>query len=290
MPKYHIVTDSAVRFGNPRLVQDYAITIMPSQIIVGEQRYTDGVDLTDEETLRLFESKTVIPHIMPPSVDNYAAMYTRLLHLYDGVISIHASRDLSRNWHHAREAAQRLTGKPVAVVDSQTICAGQGMLVRLAAQMAQTATDFETLVQNVRGAVERIYSVYYVETLEALHQNGIMSASRMILGTTLGIKPFLSIEDGRMMVIEKVRTRSQAIERLVEFLVEFETLDDAVIVQHRSHISEQTRILQDRLSVEFPGQHFPFTMYGASLAAVLGTEATGVVVLESEIEIDHHDI
>jgi fatty acid-binding protein DegV len=142
--------------------------------------------------------------------------------------------------------------------------------------------DFETIVKKTRSAVERLYAVYYVESLEYLHKNQIMSNSRTILGAMLGIKPFLSIEEGRIIVIEKVKTRTQAIERLVEFLIEFEDIDDAVIIQPRTHITEQTRIIQDRLSMEFPGKHFPYTLYGASLASLIGTTATGIYVLESE--------
>ena len=57
-----------------------------------------------------------------------------------------------------------------------------------------------------------------------------------------------------------------------------------MIIQNRTHITEQARQLQDRLSLEFPGRHFPYTMYGMVLASLLGGEATGVMVLESELE------
>ena len=93
-----------------------------------------------------------------------------------------------------------------------------------------------------------------------------------------------NLEDGKLVVTEKVRSRAQAIDRMVEFLVEFDELDDAMIVQNRTHITEQARLLQDRLSVEFPGRHFPYTMYGMALAVMIGGDATGVVVLEKETE------
>ncbi|MEO0594915.1 MAG: hypothetical protein AAF126_02270, partial [Chloroflexota bacterium] len=55
-------------------------------------------------------------------------------------------------------------------------------------------------------------------------------------------------------------------------------------VQNRAHITEQARQLQDKLAMEFPGRHFPYTMYGLVLAVLLGGDATGVMVLESEME------
>jgi len=98
----------------------------------------------------------------------------------------------------------------------------------------------------------------------------------------LNIKPVLTIEDGRLIAIEKVRTRLQAIERLVEFVIEFTEFEDMLIMQHRSGQTEQTRMLQDRLKLDFPDVHFPHAMYGASLAALIGTDATGLAVLENQ--------
>ena len=158
------------------------------------------------------------------------------------------------------------------------------MLVRAAVTAIQHEETVDDVVKAVRGAVDRIYSAYYVETTGYLLHNKIMSASHAILGSLLGIKPFLTIEDGHLMLIEKVRTRAQAVERLVEFVAEFTDLEDVVILQHKAHMSEQTRMLQDRLALEFAGRHFPYTVYGASLAALIGADATGIVILEGETE------
>lgn len=291
MPKIHIVTDSGARFSNPRLIKHYPVTILPNEIEIAGKRYKEDIDLTTEEALRLISTQKTPPKVIPPSENDYAELFSRLSYHYDAVISIHPSRELSDSWQNGRRAAQQVSGQcEIAIVDSQSLCAGQGMLVRVAARAAQEHEDVEDIIQAVRGAVERIYSVYYVDDLNYVRVNGIMKPSHAILSTKLGIKPFVSLEEGNLIVIEKVRTRSQAIERLVEFLVEFIELDDAVILQHRNAISEETRLLQDRLSVEFPGQHFPFVMYSGTMATYLGTTATGVAVLEKEVDDLDYDL
>lgn len=95
--------------------------------------------------------------------------------------------------------------------------------------------------------------------------------------------PFFAIEHGRLTAVEKVRTRSQALERLVEFAIEFTDIDDILIAQHKVAITEQTRQLQDRLAAEFPKHKFPYALYGATLASKIGADATGIVILEQEI-------
>lgn len=286
----HIVTDSGAVFTNARTIQQYPVTVVPNKINIGGKLYRENVDFTADEAMKIIATQTRPPEIIPPTVEEFAAIYGRLSRTSTAIVSIHTSREISQSWQNAREAARQVSGScEVAVVDSQTICVGQGMLVRLGSQAILEGREFEDVVNVVRGAVERIFSVYYVESPLYLQRSELMSESRTILLAMLGLKPFLSIEDGRLIVTEKVRTRSQAVERLVEFLTEFEELEDAAIIQNRPHITEQTRILQDRLAVDFPGRHFPYTLYGASLAALIGADATGVVVLEKETELDEYD-
>lgn len=279
MPKIRIVTDSGARFSNPRLIKHYPVTILPNQIEIGGHGYSEGIDLGTEAALQLISRQKTPPKIIPPSINDFAQAFARLSYHYDLVISIHPSRELSDSWRHGRLAAQQVAGScDIAVVDSQSLCAGQGMLIRAAARAAQE--EAEAVIQAVRGAVKRIYSVYCVGQTDWLRFNKIITPSHAILSSRLGIKPFVSLEEGKFIVIGKAQTRAQSIERLVEFLAEFTAFDDAVILQHGKAMSDDTRLLQDRLALEFPGQHFPFTMPSAAMTAYLGTAVTGVAVLE----------
>lgn len=285
MTKIYIVTDSGARFANQRLLQQYPVTVVPYQIEIAGTRYKEDIDISPEDAMRLIKSQSEPPTLIAPSEEEYVEMYTRLSRVYEGIISIHTSREMTDSWQHAQRAAQRVSGEcEIVAIDSRSICAGQGMLVRLAGQAALDGLDFEDAVQKVRDAVDRIYAAFYVDSLDYLYANNTMSQSRAILGAMLKIKPILSVEEGKPMVIEKVRTRSQAIDRIIEFLIEFDDIDDAMIMQNRTHITEQTRQLQDRLSMEFPGRHFPYTMYGMALAVLFGGDATGVMILESKME------
>jgi fatty acid kinase fatty acid binding subunit len=274
----HIVTDSCAHGQLPANV-----TVVPNTITVQGKSYREGVDLSPEDGLRLLSHQAYAPLIHVPTQADYLAIYDRLANEYDAIISIHASREILSSWQNARAAAQQVMGRcNIELIDSRTISVGQGMLVRLAARSLAEGEPLDEVVRILRGAVDRIYSVYYVESTDFLMQNRIMSPSHSILGMMLNLKPVLTVEEGKLVPMEKVRTRVQAIERLVEFAVEFTTVDDALIVQHRPGVTDQTRMLNDRLAAEFPDRHFPSTLYGASLAALIGAEATGLVILESE--------
>ena len=290
MPKVHIVTDSGARFSNPHLVRHFPVTILPNTIEFAGRRYREDIDLATDEAFERIAKLEAPPKVTPPSEQEYAELFARLSHFYDAVVSIHPSRELSDSWRNGRLAAQQVSGScEIAVIDSQSLCAGQGMLIRVAARAAKEEESAEDVIQTVRQAVNRIYSVYCVDDVSFLRANGFMHPSHALLSSHLGIKPFVSLEDGKIIVIEKVQTENEVIERLVEFLVEFTELEDAVVLQDQKQISEETRIMQDRLALEFPGQHFPFTMYSATMASYLGTKATGVAVLEKEADDFDYD-
>jgi|FLYN01.1.fsa_nt_gi DegV family protein with EDD domain len=291
MQNVHIVTDSCANFANQHFLHQHPVTVLPNRISIAGKTYRDGIDLDAEEALRLIRTQAYAPLVSSPSVTDYADAYSRLARSHEAIISIHASRELYPSWQNAKAAARQLAGRcQIEVIDSQMVCAAQGMLVKVAAKAIQEHNTLDDVVRMVRGAVERTYMIFYVETINYLLQNKIMSVSHSILGTMLSIKPFLSMEHGRIILVEKVRTRAQAIDRLLEFIVEFTDVEDMVILQHKPHMSEQTRMLQDRLAVEFPGQHFPFAMYSPTMAALIGADATGVVVLEKETEdVDDDD-
>ncbi|MAS36215.1 MAG: hypothetical protein CL610_19575 [Anaerolineaceae bacterium] len=290
MVNIQIVTDSSAHFTTAHVAHQPGITIVPNRITIGSKVYREGVDLSADELMRVSTQAAIAPKIDSPTEADFVDVYRQLMNECDAIISIHPSRKIYPSWERANAAAFQIAGaRQIVVIDSQTISAAQAMLVRIALRAAQEMVSLDDAVRRVRGAIERIYSVFYVDSLTSVLQNDILSQSHVFLGAMLGVKPFLTIEDGSLRPIEKVRTRPQAIERLVEFVVEFTDIEEVVILQSKSQPGDQTRQLQDRLAAEFPNRHFPYAPYGFALTALIGTEATGVALLESETEYLNDD-
>jgi len=284
--KVRIVTDSSAQFLNPTLVNQYDITIVPVIIRFGNQSYREGVDLDAEGFFRrvLTEGMSV-PELVAPSVTDYAEVLSPLARESDHILVLPMAHGLSQSWRNAQTAADSLLGRcEIVVIDSMTTSVGLGILAETAALAAETTDSLEGVVRVVRGAVPRVYAVFYVETLDYLYRGNLIGEAQAILGRILGIKPFLTIEDGELIPMEKVRTRAQAVDKLIEFVTEFAMLNQLVIVQNTPHITEQTRLLQDRLALEFGGRDFPVMMYGPTLGTHLGPDGVGIIVYESEEE------
>ena len=283
MQRVAIVTDSFAHFSPPLSVTLEPITVVPNRLLIDGRTYRESIDLNTEDALRLIAQRPQAPVVLPPTVDEYAAVYSRLSYDADAILSIHASREINKSWEHAREAAHPFQGRcPIHVIDSQSISAGEAILARSASRALSDGDPVDDIVRMVRGAVDRLYAIFYTEQPHFLLQNKVMEPAQAILTSMIGVKPILTMENGILTPMEKVKSRSQAIERMVEFAVEFTGIEDVAILGPRPSAGEPARSLQERLSAEFPSRAFPYMMYGPSLAALIGVDATGLILLEED--------
>jgi len=116
--------------------------------------------------------------------------------------------------------------------------------------------------------------------MEYLERSGRIGKAQAILGTMLNIKPILFIEDGDIIPLEKVRTTDKAIEKLFEFVAEFDNLEQTAIIQRGKTPNKEAKTLQERLQQSFPNLQFPIVQYGPDLATRVGPNALGIVVYE----------
>lgn len=290
MGKIRVVVDSAADFASPSILNRYNIQLAPQRIDFGPESYLERLEMDAEAYSRHMSRDNVPPPtIHSPTIEQYTEIYTRLAQETDKVISLHHSRSMGRSWDNAKIASQSVMGRcDVAVIDSKTTSAGLGMLVELTAQAVEQGDSFDEIVRMVRGAVARTYCIFYVDTLKTIQQHALISESQAVLGAMLGIKPFLTIEDGTLLTMEKVRSRAQAIDKLVEYVTEFESIEKLIIIQNSPFTTEAVRILQDRLAAHLSRRNFPTLFYGPTLASFLGPDATGLFVLEGEDDDEDH--
>ncbi|KXK50373.1 MAG: DegV family EDD domain-containing protein [Anaerolineae bacterium] len=206
------------------------------------------------------------------------------------VICITSSGALSDSFANARTAAMSAGPQDITVIDSRTICAGQGLVVMRALKQAQTYNSIEQLVRDIRNAAARVFSIYYVESTETLLHNGILPAEHSVLSSMLSVRPLLTLDDGHLVTTGKARTRAQIVDQLIEFAQGFSAFESAVIVQPEgTQRSEVTRQLLARWHGEIPGQPPSLSSCTAAMASFLGPHAGGLVVLGSRIG-ETHDI
>jgi len=188
----------------------------------------------------------------PPTVEDFVAVFDRLLQQHSAVVSVLISSGLSETCSMARQAAARLEsegrgGERVVVIDSAG-AAGQLGLQALAGARASAAGEAGTgVTAATRRARQEVRQWVLLDTLEYLRRGGRIGGAAAWLGSALDLKPILVLES-QFRAVERVRTRRRAVERLVELMRQRRAVGaDRWFVQH-AYAHEDAKRLAERLA------------------------------------------
>ncbi len=178
-----------------------------------------------------------LPTTSQPSIGDFLEAYEPLLAEGRDIVSIHLSAGISGTCESARQAKAKLEeqgagGERITVVDSQTACAGLAAVCMAAVAAARGGAGREDVAARAEAARDAQRVWFCIDTMEYLRRGGRVGAARAWLGTTLQIKPILSLET-EILPVERVRTSKRAFERMTEYLRSRHADGaDAWIVQH----------------------------------------------------------
>jgi DegV family protein with EDD domain len=277
-----IVTDSSVRFLNPDNNHHHLISLVPTTIRFEDQAVEDRPDLLLNDVRARFEAEAGRAYADPPSVEQLIEVYSRLQKETDEIVSIHTSAGINSGFRNAVKASEGFRGRcEIQVIDSTSMSAGLGLLTSTAAAAAEAGSSLEDVVRVVRGVIPRLYIVFFLDDLAYLERNGLVSRSQAILGNMLKVLPFLTIEHGRLIPMEKVRTRIRAQEKLIEFVTEFSDIEQLGILHSTPEPDEEALLVAERLEALYPATPIRYVNYGPAAATYVGLNGLGLVVLES---------
>jgi len=273
-----VVTDSTAALP-PETAQRLGITVVPLNIHFGTETFRDGIDLNTREFFRKLHTSPLPPSTSPPSEATFYEAYAKVSRETDEAISIHISSRLSGTYRVASEIAESVLGQcRIMVMDSLTTSLALGNLAIAAAEASQGGANLDEVVRLVRGMIPHLYLVFFVETLDYLERGGCIGKAQTLLGTMLGIKPLLIIEEGEIQPLEKVRTRTEALDKLFEFITEFPHIEKMTLIKGIE--STGLEELLQRIEMAYPDKEVDIVTYGPALATYVGPGAMGVFVYE----------
>ncbi len=230
-----IVTDSTA-YIPAELIQPLPVEVVPLQVIWGNETFRDGVDLQPDEFYTRLQSAAVMPTTSQPSPAAFYEVYRNLLEQGHEILSVHISAYLSGTFDSATQARQRFPGQRIELVDTNTTSMAMGFQVLAAARAAKqgaTLTECKAIVEAGQGHTGVLFAV---NTLEFLKRGGRIGGAAAFLGTVLNLKPLLELRDGRIEAVERVRTMSKAMDRLLDLF------EAQVLAQHNTPNSASLRI------------------------------------------------
>jgi DegV family protein with EDD domain len=265
-----ILTDSTVQFTRPNFLGRELVYVIPFDL--------QPVARQDDNRLTRIASTQ---RLVPPGPEEFLRYYSQLSREYDSILTLMLSSFLSPATVNAQTAARLYSNHAsVQVVDTQTTAAGLGLLVEVAASAASRGASFQEVERRVRAAIHRIYMLFCIPELTYLAGAGHLSYPQALVGEMMGLLPIFALEEGRLTPMEKVRTQRHLLESFQEFMDEFDNPYHVALVRGINHNTIRTRPLRQYVQESFPRTPFSEHSIGPHLAALLGPQSIGLVVME----------
>ena len=212
-----LVTDSSGDLP-PGIAAEHNIDIVPLTIRFGDEEFVDQKTLTTGAFWERLVSSDSLPETAAPSAGLFEETYSSIADTgATGIVVVTISSALSGTYQSAVIAAERVTDRiPIRVIDSRSVGMGLGLPVLEAARIAAGGASMEETIAAVSQAIERTTVIAALDTLEYLKRGGRVGAAQAFFGGLLNIKPLITLDEGVVAPLGRVRTRSKAIAAIEE--------------------------------------------------------------------------
>ncbi|SDK70336.1 DegV family protein [Natronincola ferrireducens] len=215
MNNIQIITDSMTDV--PKyLVDKYNIIVIPLTIHFEDGEYRDGVDLTGEEFYKKLTEVKELPQTSQVTPNTFMNVFREVLEAGKEIICINGSSKASGTHQAAVLAKQELETDKIDVFDTMGLCFGGGFFVYEAAKMAIEGGTREEILTKLDKMKSNIDHIFTVDTLEYLKKGGRLNPMKATIATILNVKPILTVEDGLVESLDKVRGTKKVIGKMVE--------------------------------------------------------------------------
>jgi DegV family protein with EDD domain len=272
-----IVTDSTSDL-TPEIVDKLGITVVPLHVCIGSETYLDGVDLTTPEFYRRLAENKILPTTSAPSPKSFVDVFDRLSDETDEILVITISSKLSATYEAAMEGKRRWENKTrLEIIDSYSAIMGLGLITIAAAKAAQAGCSLDEVIDITRANMKRVDFRMVFDTLEYLRRGGRIGAAQVFLGSMLKINPVITLKNGSTEAVTKFRSRSKAMEYLVQFATSFPAIQEIAIEDATTPDDVET--LTARISAALPGKHIHKMKVSPVIGTHVGPHVLGVGIL-----------
>ena len=272
-----VVTDSTAALPMSA-IEKYDVHVVPLQVVTSGRVGAEGRDVTSQDVAAALAARTPVS-TSRPTPQAFATAYAAAAAAgADAVVSVHLSAGLSGTVDAARLAAGSAP-LHVHVVDSRSTAMGLGFAVLAAAESAAGGADVQTVARAASDTAARTHAFFYVDSLDALRRGGRIGQAAALVGSALMVKPLLYVVDGRIAVLEKIRTASKAIARLEDVAALDAGAGAVDVAVHHLAAPDRAESLAARLPGRMPGLATVYVSeVGAAVGAHVGLGLLGIVI------------
>ena len=279
MRQVAIFTDSASDLDPTRAAAE-GISIVPLLVTFGSDTYKAGVEMSTAEFWdRMVAPDAPFPKTAAASPGEFKDAFEAAFEAgARAIVSINVTGTLSGSIKSAQIARDLLPDREIHVIDSQGASMEQGILARMGVELADAGVPAAEIAERLEARTGDLRVYVALETLEYLKKGGRISGAQAAIGTLLSVKPIIRVANGVVDMVDKVRTRSKARERLIELITERPI--ERLAILHT--VSPDVEAFRDEVLSRAPGLDaagVTIGLVGASVGPHLGPGCVGAAVL-----------
>jgi len=276
-----IVTDSLSDI-TPEFAKEMGIDTVPVYVRFGKEVYKDRIEISTDEFYRRLVHDVAFPTTTQPSPGDFLEVYKRLAKETSEILVVTLSIKLSGTYQSALQAKNMFEGKArIEVIDSQKVVMGLGLIVTSAIRAAKAGANLDQLVDLVRKAIPRSHSAMFFDTLKYLAKGGRIGKAQGLLGSLLAVKPILTVKDGEISPLTRVRSRPAGLDYLYKFVAGFPKIEE-LAVEHATTPDEAEQFAK-RLGALYPTDRIIRATVSPVIGTYTGPHVLSVSVLEAAV-------
>ena len=263
------------------LAAELDVTLVPLYVRFGEKLYRDRVEITSEDFYRRLVNEPKLPSTTQPTPNDFAEVYKKLAETTDEILVIVVSSKLSGTYQSAMQAKDYVKGKcRIDIVDSLTVALAEGLIVVSAVNAVKKGADLARAAEVARKAVPRSHLIAYFDTLKYLAKGGRIGKASGLVGSLLSVKPILTVRDGEMAPLTRVRSLSAGLDYLYNIAASTPKIE-GLAVEHATTPGDADKLVE-RLGAIFPKEKIYRSVISPVVGTYAGPNALALTILEAE--------
>ncbi|MHA1505235.1 MAG: DegV family protein [Candidatus Heimdallarchaeota archaeon] len=276
MKKIKIVVDSTCDLDS-EITKKYDIAIVPFSIIIGDELFKENVTITKEEFYELMQTTKHHPKTGLPRPKEFYEVFEKFLKEDREIVCLTISGAFSGTYNSAMVSSKMLDPEKIHLVDSRNSTLGLGLLTIEAAKLAENGSSAQEIVDYLHKLIPMTRTLAMAGTLDWLQKGGRIGKAQWLVGSLLGFKPFIGLEDGLVTGFGRTRGLETAMATLK--FVGLQALKDpeaTILMVGYTTLPEAAQELANYFKENSKGIEVILTRLGAALGTQVGPGCFGL--------------
>jgi DegV family protein with EDD domain len=281
MSKIKLFTDSTCDLTD-EILEKYDISVVPLYVHFNDDAFKDRIEINTEELYKKVDEYGILPMTAAPSPGDFYNAFKPFVDEGREILYIGISSLISSTVQNATIAKADFQDAKIEIVDTFNLSTGEGLLLFKAADMINQDMKLEEIGDALRAMTPNLRTSFVVDTLDYLYKGGRCSAVQHFFSSILKIHPIIKIEEGKMVVGDKVRGKMEkALDLMIEDVLSKKgRIDSNRIFLPHSLAHESVEYVKSALEKELDNPEFIVSGTGCVVSSHCGKNTLGVIYLE----------